>query len=647
MVSSIMENILHVYWLSRLKGLGPVAIKSLIQRFGSARQVFNASDTEIVEFIKSQKTLRKPMAEILTRGRDKIRIAQQEVSSLFERAEKFQAQIISIESPTYPAILKEGDGEPPPILYVKGDTSKITDRTVAIVGTRKTSSQGSSLAYNTAGDLADRGWTIISGMARGIDASAHKGTLAVNGSTVAVLACGVEIAYPSQNKKLYEEICERGAVVSEFPFGTPPSGNNLRKRNKTTVSFSQAVILVEAPLDSGAMIAVKFAREQSKPIFCFPPKDVQREETSGVVEVLASGKGIPIHPHEEINRVVTMAVSQKKPNLRLWEMCVTQRERIALRQHLEDMKQSWLSTTLAAHKERDKGDYTGQTEALLARLRELYRSGYHGVKTDRLSRLVLQKEPSVGESDKVLRSKVTSILGMVATDIEERLLVRQCQARDRLRKREIRIVIFDLDGVLIDTRKLMESAYMEISRRHLGEDPKELDLRRVRGQSPPQAMKFLFRERYDDRMYREYKRYFSSNLANEATVPAGVKAMVDLLGSKGIALGLVTSQPHYRMLEMLEVGGFQDKFATRIDWGDTANRKPHPEPLMKALSTLQVQPRDAVYIGDDPLDIQCARNAAVTDMVALWATSYLLDELLIANPTYLLTAPDRIWLPVV
>jgi len=642
MVDSIMEKIVHVYWLASLKGLGPVAIKALIQHFGSATKVFNASDREIVEFIKSQKTLRDPMAKALIRGRDKIQEVWQEVSSLVERAKKFHAQIISIEDPTYPTILKQGDGEAPPILYVKGDISKVTNRTIAIVGTRKASSQGLSLAYSTASNLAHYGWTIISGMASGIDASAHKGALAANGSTVAVLGCGVETAYPYQNKKLYEEICQKGAVVSEFPFGTPPSGDNLRKRNRTTVSFSQAVILVEAPLDSGTMIAVKFAREQGKPIFCFPPKDVQRKETSGVVEVLASGRGIPTHATREINEIVTKVVSESQRDFKSWDIYVSQSERIALRQHIKDMKQNWLSITLAAQNEKEKGDYTGETETLLTRLQKLYLLGYHRVNLNRLNKLALQKEPSATKVGKALRSKVTNLLGAIAINIEEYLFVLQCRAKDRLEKKKIQAVIFDLDGVLIDTRELIKAAYREISRRHFGEEPKETDLRKVLNQSPPKAMKFLFKNRYEDYMHNQYKEYFSSNLANKASVPAGVKEMVNFLESKGFALGLITSQPQYRMLEMVEISGLEKRFTVRIHWGNTVNKKPHPEPMVKALNILKIEPEEAVYIGDDPLDIECARNAKVTDMLALWANSYLLDELLMFSPTYLLTSPDRV-----
>ncbi len=641
-MKNMIKNIVYVYWLSSLKGLGPVAIKALIKHFGSAIRVFNATDREIVEFIRSQKTLRDPMAKILIRGRDKIREAREEVSLLFEKAARFQAEIISIENLTYPVILKEGNGEPPPILYVKGDISRITSRTVAIVGTRKASSQGLSLAYSTASGLADDGWTIISGMASGVDASAHEGALAAQGSTVAVLGCGVERAYPPQSKKLYEEICKRGAVVSEFPFGTPPSGNNLRKRNKTTVSFSQALILVEAPLNSGAMIAVKFAKEQSKPIFCFAPKDVQREETSGIVEVLASGKGMPIYSTAKTSQIVTAAVFRNRTDFGSWDTFVTQSERIAIKQNVKDTKQNWLSTTLSAQREKKKGDYTAETEALLTRLQKLYRLGYHKVNLNRLNKLALQKGPLAAQAKKVLRSKVTNLLGTIARDVEEHVFVSQCRAKERLREKEIQAVIFDLDGVLIDTRKLVEAAYREISRCHFQEEPKETDLRKVLNQSPPKAMRLLFKNRYKDHMYKEYDEYFSCHLADKAIVPAGVEETVNSLVSKGFTLGLVTSQPRHRMMEMLEISGFQKKFAARIHWGHTVKKKPYCDPVVKALNILKVEPGKAVYVGDDPLDIQCAKNSNVTDILALWANNYFLDELLVFSPTYLLTSPDRV-----
>ena len=143
-------------------------------------------------------------------------------------------------------------------------------------------------------------------------------------------------------------------------------------------------------------------------------------------------------------------------------------------------------------------------------------------------------------------------------------------------------------------------------------------------------------------MHNEYKKYLSSNLMNQAFVPTGVKEMINFLESKGFALGLVTSQPQYRMIEMLRVSGLENRFTAMIHWGDTVRRKPYAEPIVKALNILKVKPEEAIYVGDDLLDIECARNAKVTDMLALWASSYLLDELLTFNPTYLLTSPDRI-----
>lgn len=187
----------------------------------------------------------------------------------FERIERCAARILAYTDPEYPALLREMH-DAPVVLFVRGKVIPGGQVFVAIVGSRNATPYGLKSAGRIAGELAQRGVGIVSGMARGIDSEAHWGCLAEEGFTIAVLGTGVDVVYPAENQRLYAQIAERGAVVTEFPTRTPPEGRNFPIRNRIISGLSSGVVVVEATKRSGSLITASMALEQGRDVFAVP-----------------------------------------------------------------------------------------------------------------------------------------------------------------------------------------------------------------------------------------------------------------------------------------------------------------------------------------------------------------------------------------
>jgi DNA processing protein len=177
--------------------------------------------------------------------------------------------LVGYSDTAYPARLR-AIADPPPLLYVKGDLGGADDKAVAIVGSRSASDYGRRVARDLAGGLARLGFTVVSGMARGIDGIAHEAALNAGGRTVAVLGSGVERAYPPEHERLYQRICGNGAVLSELPIGTRPLAFNFPARNRLISGLALGVVVVEATEKSGSLITASLAVEQGREVFAVP-----------------------------------------------------------------------------------------------------------------------------------------------------------------------------------------------------------------------------------------------------------------------------------------------------------------------------------------------------------------------------------------
>lgn len=247
--------------LNMTPGVGPRAVSKLLERFGSAESVFAATRAELEQLRLRPEAIESIMA------RDLFERASLEV----ERVRSMGADILLLDDGVYPQLLRE-IFDPPITLYVKGEWSTCLDEPcVAIVGSRRSSTYGQNAAMMLARDLAARGVTIISGLARGIDAAAHRGALEAGGRTVAVMGTGLDQVYPRDHRKLGEEILERGgALLSEFPLETPPAPQNFPYRNRVISGLSLGVAVVEAAENSGSLITARLALEQGREVFAVP-----------------------------------------------------------------------------------------------------------------------------------------------------------------------------------------------------------------------------------------------------------------------------------------------------------------------------------------------------------------------------------------
>lgn len=263
----LAEELAYWYWLSDVKGIGPTIFKKLLSEFGNPVAVFNVVKDDIV----AKTDVRKSLVDNIQQSKGNMHKYLSLSEKQIEMAKALNGHILTGADTPYSSLYDKYSGEValPPVLHLLGDVRLLEGRKFAIVGTRTPSERGKDNAFNLALNLAREGFTIVSGLALGIDAEAHKGALGANGRTVAVLGCGADVIYPLSNRSLYASILDTGLIVSEFHFGTRPSSENLRKRNRTLVALSESVAVVECSIRSGAIIAARFAAQQRKPIFSF------------------------------------------------------------------------------------------------------------------------------------------------------------------------------------------------------------------------------------------------------------------------------------------------------------------------------------------------------------------------------------------
>jgi len=255
-----LEKVKNWILLSKISSYGFSGINNLVEKVGSPDEIISAPLEKIKHVSKIEKgtikLIRKKALEVSLE--DDYRLIQ-----------KHNVKLIKYTDPSYPDSLKN-ISDPPFLIYLRGELKKEDEKAVALVGTRRATAYGKIAAKKLARELARAGLTIVSGMARGIDTCAHEGALEEGGRTIAVLGCGVDIVYPPENNSLMKEIIDHGAVISEFSLGTKPFARNFPRRNRIISGLSRGVIVVEAPLKSGALITADFALEQGKEVFAVP-----------------------------------------------------------------------------------------------------------------------------------------------------------------------------------------------------------------------------------------------------------------------------------------------------------------------------------------------------------------------------------------
>ncbi|MEO1290278.1 MAG: DNA-processing protein DprA, partial [Chloroflexota bacterium] len=249
------------YWLglSLVKQLGSVRIQNLISQFGTAENVWKASKRDLEQVNLPKRAL----ASLLECQKT------MDLDAELSRLNKIGAHLVTLADSAYPTNLRT-IVDPPVVLYVRGTLIPNDALSLGIVGTRRATRYGKDASEKLSHWLASQQVTIVSGMALGIDQYAHMGAIKARGRTIAVLGSGIDILYPRENTALAHDIMENGAVISEFPLGTPPTGRNFPRRNRLLSGLSLGVLVVEAPLNSGALITAESALEQGRDVFAVP-----------------------------------------------------------------------------------------------------------------------------------------------------------------------------------------------------------------------------------------------------------------------------------------------------------------------------------------------------------------------------------------
>jgi DNA processing protein len=249
-------------WLSliRAEGVGPVSFRKLVHKLGSIDAVLGASVAQLTKV----EGIGDKTAERIARTRGTFDTAKE-----LALADKFGVHLLHLDDQRFPAPLRQ-IYDPPPVLYVKGDICRQDSLALAVVGSRRCSQYGIEQASRFAHFLASTGFTVVSGMARGIDSAAHRGALSAKGRTFAVQGCGLAHAYPPENKSLFEQIAQNGAVLSELPLTYEPLSENFPGRNRIIAGLSIGTLVIEAGLKSGALITAQASLENNREVMAVP-----------------------------------------------------------------------------------------------------------------------------------------------------------------------------------------------------------------------------------------------------------------------------------------------------------------------------------------------------------------------------------------
>jgi len=250
------------FWLAlvSVENIGPKKVKLLLNRFGTIEQIFLADIVDIASLPKFNPLL---ASRILQAGKDIHKFRHQ-----FEFLKGKEIKLLCLNDADYPDLLKKIPN-PPPVLCKKGSMDLVPDKSVAIVGTRTPTAQGILTAVKISSEFASAGFTIVSGLAKGIDTAAHFGALEANGTTIGVLGCPLWTVYPKENRYLAKRICDNGMLLSEHPFPAKPTSANLISRNRIISGLSICVIVIETDVDGGAIRTVQFAQKQGRKCYVY------------------------------------------------------------------------------------------------------------------------------------------------------------------------------------------------------------------------------------------------------------------------------------------------------------------------------------------------------------------------------------------
>jgi DNA processing protein len=297
------------YWLgfSLIPEIGPKRLAALLHHFDGLPEAWHASELRL-----AQAGLEKQAVANLLRGRARL-----DLDAELARIHQVGAKLLTLADEGYPSLLKE-QPDAPVVLYVRGTLLPGDDQALSIVGTRKATTYGRDAAHYLAKQLAAHNITVISGLAHGVDGAAHRGALDGGGRTIAVLGSGIDRIYPRDHERFAQEIAGQGAIISEFPLGTPPEARNFPRRNRVISGMALGVLVVEAPETSGALITASIAADQGRDVFAVPG-NIFNQMSSGNNRLIQEGAKLVMDVNDILDelRIVHDAVQTRTVTRRL------------------------------------------------------------------------------------------------------------------------------------------------------------------------------------------------------------------------------------------------------------------------------------------------------------------------------------------
>jgi len=287
------ESLYHWLALSRIPGVGAILFRRLLERFGSPAQVFQAGREDLMNI----EGIRKNTIQAIVRFKRDPAVDRE-----LDQLEAQGMGVLTMNDPLYPSLLAKIH-DPPPFLYYKGTPSGQDVHCLAVVGSRHGTLYGIKMTERLTWSLSKSRLTVVSGMARGIDTAAHQGALMAQGRTVAVLGSGLDVVYPPENQKVYDQIVEKGMVCSEFPLGTLPERQNFPIRNRIISGMSLGVVIVEATQHSGSLITARLALDQGREVFAVPGS-VESYKSSGTHRLIKQGAKLVEHARDILEELL-------------------------------------------------------------------------------------------------------------------------------------------------------------------------------------------------------------------------------------------------------------------------------------------------------------------------------------------------------
>lgn len=315
------NQLLDLKLLLSVERIGPGKIRNLLSKFFTLERILSADFNSLTRVDGISTNLAKKI-QFVNKTRSK---AESNLKREIEKLKKINGRIITVWDESFPPLLKK-IYDPPLLLYAKGSFTKDDEYSIAIVGTRHPTNYGKIQTEKIASELANQNITITSGMARGIDSIAHKATLKQNGRTIAVMGSGLDVIYPPENARLYDEMSEKGLVVTEYEPGTKPDAVNFPKRNRIISGLSLGCIIIETGINGGAMQTAALALDQNREVFAVPGNIgiKQSEGTNlliqrGEAKLIRCAEDVLIELELKLKPVIEKTVSKPKIELNLFE----------------------------------------------------------------------------------------------------------------------------------------------------------------------------------------------------------------------------------------------------------------------------------------------------------------------------------------